>query len=138
MTFLRVRIPDRRITVGFACFLFAIGTYTGLWQLHFYRTGLNTSGKIVRENCHWSAGRAFTYTCWPVVQLNAQNSTFTFQDQLGSFNHHDIGSDVLVLYDPLDPINATIDRGRGNWRAPGLLLIGSIFLFLISFNSRKH
>jgi hypothetical protein len=74
----------------------------------------------------------------PVVQYLVQDTTYTFQDQVGSFKHCTIGEHVSVLYNPSDLNDATIDRGRGKWRAPLVPFAIAAFLWVALYTKRQH
>lgn len=113
-------------------FLAFLGYAIGKDHLHLIQHGVRAPGTVVRyqpKRFH-DAVRNFTSIGFmPVVQFQAGDRLVEFQDWMGSSSASALRKQVTVLYDPVNPQTAMIDRPTWNWLpwcptlAVGLFLI---------------
>jgi hypothetical protein len=113
--------------------LLIVGSYSGHTHLHLIQQGIRAPGTIVgfkQKNLGSTAARtSSTLTFLPIVEFQAGEQAVRFEDWLGSSSAGTLRNRVTVLYDPVRPSDAMIDRPIWNWLpwAP----IGAVGLFLI-------
>jgi uncharacterized protein DUF3592 len=135
-------IPQFLAAALFLSFAYATGHVHG----HLLFKGARTRGTIVdlkpvKFSQRSSSGSNWYTTIYePLVEFNAGDRMVRFQEWKGSESRVGLGSSVPVIYDPLDPSIAMLDRGLSNWLpwAPffaiglvvGLASLKGLFVFL--------
>jgi hypothetical protein len=106
------------------------GIWTGLHLLRLERTGLHTSGTVVRIDTVSSPGPESSDAHVPVVRFaTADGTTVEFQGSSDIFHHVEVGEGVRVLYLQNNPRSAAIDWGIGKWFAPLFAMsVGFVFV----------
>jgi hypothetical protein len=110
-------IPQLLVSLLFLGFAYA----TGKTHAHLLFRGARTNGKIVelvpvQMRTRTSSGSSWTETIYePIVEFPAGDRLVRFQEWKGSSSNASLGWSVPVLYDPVDPSFAMIDRGAPNW-----------------------
>lgn len=111
--------------VGFG--LLAIGLAIVGWIFYFRASSQQVMGTIVAEVLTpLSDGNAYC----PVVRYTTRNGeTLEHHSNVCSWPAaNDVGDQVKIYYDPLDPAHVQMDSFFGTWFAPGLLIfMGVIF-----------
>ena len=101
--------------------LVVLGAYLHRSTEVFLAKALPAMGRVIDLAVSHSSNSS-TYA--PVVEFEVQGRTYRFKDSVGSNPpSHRRGDVVKVLYDPDQPRNARIDRGRWNTAVP--LLVGA-------------
>ena len=106
-----------------AAFFFLVFAYTtGKDHLHLLRTGIHAQGTIVAfAPVHFvthsqNSSTTFPHLVYmPVVTFRAGDRLVRFQEWKGSSSRVAVGTPVPILFDPLDPSIAMMDRGLWNW-----------------------
>jgi hypothetical protein len=124
----------RFLQVAAGLILLALGWHMGDTHLHLIREGKREEGRIIGyqpRSFRSSRSETFSSTGYmPVVEFSIEGRTVRFEDWLGSSVEGPLNAHVTVLYDPVKPYVAMIDRPIWNWLpwAP----ISTVGLFLLS------
>jgi hypothetical protein len=143
------------IPQALAALLFMSFSYvTGKDHAHLLLRAARTQGVIVGlkpvlMQTHSSGGGSSTFTqtiYLPAVEFRAGDRVIHFQEWKGRASSAGLGWSVPVLYDPVNPSIAMIDRSYGNWLpwapcfAIGLILalasIKGLFAFMFQNTPR--
>jgi hypothetical protein len=129
-------------------FLFAVGFGSLLLGHHFYvktegflEKARRASGHVVELKEVESTDSDSSSTWAPVIEFNDDsNRRLRFVESISSNppGYHR-GQVVTILYNPENPNEARIDRGRANqWAAILLASVGSLFLLLAIFTLKRR
>jgi len=124
-------------------FLLLFGYTIGKEHLRLVRFGLRAPGTVVdfqrqqfRDSSRTSSS---THTGFmPVVQFQAADRVIRFKDWLGSSSAGPLHQSVIVLYDPVHPTSAMIDRQVMNWIPWGPTIGVGAFLILVGTIGLVH
>ena len=123
-------------TVTFAIFGFigaaiiVISGFTAFNTFNFVQTALHGQGKIIDAASHRGSKGGITYAA--VVEYKTQkDETITFTSKLSSSFKPVINTNVNVVYNPLNPNDATIDSPFDLWALPGFLGLFGLIFFLV-------
>jgi len=114
--------------------LLGLAYYMGHVHFHLIRQGVRAPGTIVdykQENFRRSSGRSST-GYMPVVEFHTNDGFIQFQDWLGASVRGNTNAPVTVLYDPVHPSVAMIDRPVWNWIPWGPIFGVGLFLVLVA------
>jgi hypothetical protein len=114
--------------------LLLLGLAYSMGHVHFHliRQGVRAPGTIVgykQENFRRSSG-SFSTGYMPVVEFHTSDRFMQFQDWLGGSVRGSRNAPVMVLYDPVNPSVAMIDRPVWNWIPWGPIFAVGLFLVL--------
>jgi hypothetical protein len=107
-------IPQALVGLFFLIF----GYYIGKEHFHLIRQGVRTQGTIVgykQESMPDGGGTRWDSAFMPVVKFQAGDQVVQFKDWMGSHAAVSWKTPVMVLYDPVNPSVAMIDRPVWNW-----------------------
>jgi Protein of unknown function (DUF3592). len=109
-------IPQLLVGVLFLSLAYA----TGHDRLRLVQAGVRTSGRVIDHRAQTfvrsRVGVTNTSTVFmPIVEFSAGAQVIRFEDWLGSASRSNLHDRVTVLYDPVKPKVATIDRPVMNW-----------------------
>ena len=113
-------------------FLLGLGYFMGRAHFHLIREGLRAPGRIVgyKQESFRRSSESFSTTGYmPIVEFHTGDRFVQFEDWLGAGIAGAKNAPVIVLYDPVNPAVAMIDRPVWNWIpwgptfAVGLLLV---------------
>jgi hypothetical protein len=132
-----------------ALIFLGLGYFMGHAHFHLIREGVRAPGRIVgykQESFRTASGTSSTTTnaYMPIVEFHTNDRFLQFQDWLGTKVAGNKGVPVTVLYDPLNPTIAMIDRPVWNWIPWGptfavgfLLTLSAINRFFRSLRPRE-
>jgi uncharacterized protein DUF3592 len=115
-------------------FLLGLAYYMGHVHFHLIRLGVRAPGTIVgykQENFLRSSGSSST-EYMPIVEFHTNDRFIQFQDWLGASVRGNTNASVIVLYDPVNPAVAMIDRPVWNWIPWGPTFAVGLFLVLVA------
>ena len=114
--------------------LLGLAYYMGHAHFHLIRQGVRVPGRIVgykQENFRRSSG-SFSTGYMPIVEFHTNDHFIQFQDWLGTPVGGSRDVPVIVLYDPLNPSVAMIDRPVWNWIPWAPTFAAGLFLVLVA------
>jgi hypothetical protein len=97
--------------------LLLFGYYIGKEHFHLIREGIRTQGTIVdyqQESLPNGGGVRWDFASMPIIKFQAGDRIVQFKDWMGS-KAELRNVQIMVLYDPVDPSVAMIDRPVWNW-----------------------
>jgi hypothetical protein len=103
-------------------------------HFHLIRQGVRVPGRIVgyrQENFRRSSG-SFSTGYMPIVEFHTNDRFIQFQDWLGTSVGGSTNVPVIVLYDPVNPPVAMIDRPVWNWIPWAPTFAAGLFLVLVA------
>jgi hypothetical protein len=115
-------------------FLLGLAYFMGHVHFHLIRQGMRAPGTIVgykQENFLRSSGSSST-GYMPIVEFHTNDRFIQFQDWLGASVRGGRNASVIVLYDPVNPSLAMIDRPVWNWIPWGPIFAVGLFLILVA------
>ena len=117
-------------------FLLLLGYYIGKEHFHLIWQGVRAQGTIVaykQESLGQPAGGdvAWDYASLPIVRFQAGDQVVEFKDWMGS-KAEVRNVPVIVLYDPVNPSAAMIDRPLWNWLPWAPTMGVGLFLVLVA------
>lgn len=121
-------------------FLLALGYYIGREHFHLIRKGVRAPGTIVGYKEEYFAGNysrpsSSGFTAFmPLVKYQAGNRVIQFKDWMGT-NAAVLNVRVTVLYDPVNPSSAMIDRPVMNWIPWAPTFAMGLFLILVAIKA---
>ena len=116
-------------------FLLWFGYFSGRAHFHLIREGVRTQGTIVGHTSEYfrNSGRNSSSTAYmPIVEFRAGDRVIHFKNWLGSPSTGNLHTSVVVLYDPVDPTTAMIDRSVMNWIPWAPCFVLGAFLVLVA------
>jgi hypothetical protein len=116
-------------------FLLWFGYFSGRAHFHLIRDGVRTQGTIVGHTSEYfrNSGRNSSSTAYmPIVEFRAGDRVIHFKNWLGSPSTGNLHASVVVLYDPVDPTTAMIDRSIMNWIPWAPCFVLGAFLVLVA------
>ena len=122
-------------------FLIGLAYFMGAAHFHLIRAGIRTPGKIVGYKQKYftsSSGSTSSTTTgyMPIVEFQARDRDVQFQDWLGTKIAGNTNISVVVLYDPVNPSVAMIDRPVWNWIPWAPTFVVGVFLVLVAIKGR--
>jgi len=123
------------VAVAVALILIGVGHYLAEDLYVFLLKGKPAAGEIVGYERRRDSSMETVY--YPTVEFSdPSGNVVRFMDRVGSSSPGSGGkSNVEVLYLPENPESAMIDRGMGNWAAPGGILFLGFLLLSITLKS---
>ena len=121
-------------------FLLWFGYFSGRAHFHLIRDGVRTQGTIVGHTSEYfrNSGRNSSSTAYmPIVEFRAGDRVIHFKNWLGSPSTGNLHTSVVVLYDPVDPTTAMIDRSVMNWIPWAPCFVLGAFLVLIAIKGSR-
>ena len=120
--------------------LIGLAYFMGAAHFHLIRAGIRTPGKIVGYKQQYftsSSGSTSSTTTgyMPIVEFLAGDRVIQFQDWLGTKIARTANVSVIVLYDPVNPFVAMIDRPVWNWIPWAPTFAVGLFLVLVAVRS---
>ena len=117
--------------------LIGLAYFMGAAHFHLIRAGIRTPGKIVGYKQQYftsSSGSTSSTTTgyMPIVEFQAGDHVVQFQDWLGAKIAGTANVSVIVLYDPVNPSVAMIDRPVWNWIPWAPTFAVGVFLVLVA------
>ena len=117
--------------------LIGLAYFMGAAHIHLIRTGIRAPGKIVgyKQQYFTSSPRDISSTTtgyMPIVEFQAGDRVVQFQDWLGGKIAETANVSVMVLYDPVNPSVAMIDRLVWNWIPWAPTLAVGVFPVLVA------
>ncbi len=117
--------------------LIGLGYFMGASHFHLVRVGIRAPGKIVGYKQQYftsSSGSTSSTTTgyMPIVEFQAGDRVVQFQDWLGAKIGGTANVSVTVLYDPVNPSVAMIDRPVWNWIPWAPTFAVGVFLVLVA------
>ena len=118
-------------------FLIGLAYFMGAAHFHLIRAGIKAPGKIIGYKQKYftsSSGSASSTTTgyMPIVEFQAGDHVVQFQDWLGTKIAGSANVSVVVLYDPVNPSVAMIDRPVWNWIPWAPIFVVGVFLVLVA------
>jgi len=104
-----------------AAIFLSFGFGTGKVHARLLFRSARTQGTIVYlkpaviSNQSSSGSTSYSTIYEPLIEFTANDRVFRVQEWKGSSSRAGLGSFVPVIYDPLDPSVAMLDRGPSNW-----------------------
>jgi len=114
--------------------LLGLAYHMGHAHFHLIRQGVRVPGRIVgykQENFRRSSG-SFSTGYMPIVEFQTDDRFIQFQDWLGTSVGGSTNVPVIVLYDPVNPSVAMIDRPVWNWIPWAPAFAAGLFLVLVA------
>src|SRR5215207_1875918 len=107
------------------------GVYAGYTSWRLQNEGMTTTGTVVRlEESNSSEGGCCVYS--PVIEFNADGQTHSFEGGNASDPPaYEVGEVVNVIYDPVDPGTAQINKWTERWLFPILIIPAMIVTAVI-------
>ncbi len=120
--------------------LIGLAYFMGASHFHLLRAGIRAPGKIVgykQQHFTSSSGSTSSTTTgyMPIVEFQAGDRVIQFQDWLGTKIARTANVSVIVLYDPVNPSVAMIDRPAWNWIPWAPTFAVGLFLVLVAVRS---
>ncbi len=120
--------------------LIGLAYFMGAAHFHLIRAGIRAPGKIVgykQQHFTSSSGSTSSTTTgyMPIVEFQAGDRVIQFQDWLGTKIARTANVSVIVLYDPVNPSVAMIDRPAWNWIPWAPTFAVGLFLVLVAVRS---
>ncbi len=118
-------------------FLMLLGCYIGIEHFHLVTRGVRTWGTIVgyKEEIMSNGSEVRWQTAFmPIVKFQAGNRVIQFKDWMGA-NAAVLNVRVTVLYDPVNPSSAMIDRPVMNWIPWAPTFAVGLFLVLVAIKA---
>ncbi len=117
--------------------LISLAYFMGAAHFHLLRAGIRAPGKIVGYKQQYftsSSGSTSSTTTgyMPIVEFQAGDRVVQFQDWLGTKIAGTANVSVIVLYDPVNPLVAMIDRLVWNWIPWAPTFAVGLFLVLVA------
>jgi hypothetical protein len=117
--------------------LIGLAYFMGAAHFHLIRAGTRTPGKIIGYKQKYftsSSGSTSSTTTgyMPIVKFQAGDRVVQFQDWLGTKIAGSANVSVVVLYDPVNPSVAMIDRPVWNWIPWAPTFAVGVFLVLVA------
>jgi len=117
--------------------LIGLAYFMGAAHFHLIRAGIRTPGKIVGYKQQYftsSSGSTSSTTTgyMPIVEFQAGDHVVQFQVWLGAKIAGTANVSVMVLYDPVNPSVAMIDRPVWNWIPWAPTFAVGVFLVLVA------
>jgi hypothetical protein len=121
-------------------FLIGLAYFMGAAHFQLIRAGIRAPGKIVGYQQQYfksSSGSTSSTTTgyMPIVEFQAGDRFIQFQDWLGTSVGGSTNVPVIVLYDPVNPSVAMIDRPVWNWIPWAPTFAVGLFLVLVAVRS---
>jgi hypothetical protein len=116
-------------------FLLWFGYFSGRAHFHLIREGVRTQGIVVGHATEYfrnSSRNSSTTAYMPIVEFRTGDRVIHFKNWLGSSSTGDLHTSVVVLYDPVDPTTAMIDRPVMNWIPWAPCFVVGSFLVLVA------
>ncbi|MCB9989414.1 MAG: DUF3592 domain-containing protein [Rhodospirillales bacterium] len=129
------------VTLLLAFGLIAGGVYFWKDTQAFLEVAVPAQGEVVRMISEYDSSDGGGYTYYPVAGFETlEGRHFEFKDKVGSNPpSFKTGDAVTVLYDPMNPQKAWIDRGLMNWFLPGILYaLGAVIFVMTLRNISVH
>lgn len=134
------RRSQSNVQVVVGIFLLIFGYWIGRDHCRLILFGVRTQGKLIgyqEERFASGTGSTFQNTAsMPIVAFQAEGHIFRFKDWMGSNFRVPMGGLVPVLYDPLRPTNAMIDRPVWNWIPWAPMMGVGCFLVIVGTTAR--
>jgi len=114
--------------------LLGLAYHMGHEHFHLIRQGVRVPGRIVsyrQENFRRSSG-SFSTGYMPIVEFHTNDRFIQFQDWLGTSVGGSTNVPIIVLYDPVNPPVAMIDRPVWNWIPWAPTFAFGLFLVLVA------
>jgi hypothetical protein len=116
--------------------LIGLAYFMGAAHFHLIRAGIRAPGKIVGYKQQYFTGSSgstssTTTGYMPIVEFQAEDRVVQFQDWLGAKIAGTANVSVMVLYDPVNPSVAMIDRPVWNWIPWAPTFAVGVFLVLV-------
>jgi hypothetical protein len=117
--------------------LIGLAYFMGAAHFHLIRSGIRAPGKIVGYKQQYftssSASTSSTTTGYmPIVEFQAGDRVVQFHDWLGTSVGGSTNVPVIVLYDPVNPSVAMIDRPVWNWIPWAPTFAAGLFLVFVA------
>ncbi len=121
-------------------FLMLLGYYIGIEHFHLVTRGVRAPGTIVGYKQEYFPGNysrpssSGTTALMPLVKFQAGDRVIQFKDWMGT-NAAVLNVRVTVLYDPVNPSSAIIDRPVWNWIPWAPTFAVGLFLVLVAIRA---